>query len=98
MIALPLAVDNAAWVTLQARPAKECHCERSEAISCHSRENGNPEGASPCAPTLGLLVGPASETVSEFRSLRQSCHDINAEMDPSRRRNANAIRDGSRQP
>jgi hypothetical protein len=36
------------------------------ALSSHSRGNGNPEGASPCAPTLGLLVGLASETVSEL--------------------------------
>jgi len=38
------------------------------------------------------------EAVSEFRSRQQSCHDINAEMDPSRRRNAYAMRGGSRQP
>ncbi len=47
-------------VSVKSLAAKDCHCERSEAISRHSRANGNPEGASPCAPTLGLLVGPAS--------------------------------------
>jgi hypothetical protein len=38
------------------------------------------------------------EAVSKLRIEKKSCHDINAEMDSSRRRNAYAIRGGSRQP